>query len=145
MLKTLHLCLDGGSLISKHFFRVFTDFWSFETLSLILFTPFKTLEGAIVCLRHCTGLKHLSIWKFWNPSLTESFFTGIQTVLPNIRTLEITTNEQITDTFAESLSSVPSLKSALILTPNMKRNYYFGKSVDKLYNYDNVTFITKDI
>ena len=141
MLKRLVLGIKGNSLISNKFFDVFTDFWSLEDLSLYLY-PKKTLRGTIVCLRHCTRLKQFLI-KY--PRLTESFFTGIQTVLPNIRILKMFTNEEISDSFAESLSSVKSLESAVIVTPDKKREYYFGKSVDELYKHDNVTFITKDI
>ena len=87
-ISKLGLSSLSGPPISKpdNFLDIISSFKSIKSLGLH-FIEFgvNVLEGSVESLSQCKQLKRL---KFDNISLTEDFFGGIDTALPNLQTLE---------------------------------------------------------
>ena len=85
--KLTELCLTTteSSIISDNIFYSLSEFPSLE--KLVFNSQCKTrLNGGVECLQNMTQLKHLSITC---PQLTQGFFANIQSVLPNLQSLDI--------------------------------------------------------
>ena len=73
-------------IIPKLYLFLLSELRSLEKLVIDFGILCYKLEGSVECLKHLTRLKYLSIT---NLKLTEDFFTNINTIVPNIRYLEI--------------------------------------------------------
>ena len=89
------------------------------------------LEGSVECLKHLTRLKYLSIT---NLDLTEDFFTNINSILPNIRYLEMKVLSGIEyfdkSTLKLFLKSLQSMKYIERVVYNYKVFYYIKNRLE---------------
>ena len=107
-LKIFCLDLENISLISEHFLKVLSHLKVVEKLELMLRDSME-LKPGVKYLKDCTKLQTFTII---NAELTEDFFDGIQTFVPNIRTIKIIGNYrlQFSDQFFKTLSSMKYLQ-----------------------------------
>ena len=85
--------------ISNKFFNILSNLKSLERLRLD-FRISKLLTESVECLKECHKLKHLMICC---DELNENFFDDIHTYVPNLRTIIISANQQMSDNFYKSL------------------------------------------
>ena len=112
------------SKISRIFFS-FADFLSLERLVLDFGNIKNKLEGSVDCFEHMTGLKHLSITY---SQLTEDFFANIQTILPNIRFLDINTNQNNSELFEQFIESLQTMKYIERVVVNDSKKFFYFKN-----------------
>ena len=84
-LRELRLKTTDSSVISDNIFFCLSEFRSLERLVFNSTRMGPNVNGSVECLKHMTRLKHLSITYL---RLTEDF-ANIQTLLPNIQSLDI--------------------------------------------------------
>ena len=84
-LKELRLRTTNSLIISDNIFFSLSEFRSLERL-IFNSTLMGHWNGSVECLKYMTRLKHLSIDY---SQLTEDFFANIQTLLPNVQSLDI--------------------------------------------------------
>ena len=113
------------AFISNRIFFSFSNFRSLERLIIDFEDITDKLEGSVECLKHMTRLKHLSITY---PQLTPDFFVNIHTFLPNIRFLEINTNDingELFKPFVESLQTMIYIERVVI---NESKKFFYHKN-----------------
>ena len=104
-LRELRLRTTNSLIISDNIFFSLSEFRSLERL-IFNSTLMGHLYGSVECLKHMTRLKHLSIDY---SQLTEDFFANIQTLLPNVQSLDINIPNigyNSIKSFVESLQSI---------------------------------------
>ena len=122
--KLLKLDLDIYSPIpiSDRLFYRFSEFKAIEKLKINVLQHI-VLSGSVECFKHCKQLKVLDIE---NPKLREDFFANIDSFVPKLQSLKITTNESFSDSFINSFHSMKSIQK-VILHGEVYIDWYFGK------------------
>ena len=126
---------------TDHFLESFSSFKSLISLNLS-FNALNVyeLKGSVKSLSGCTQLKHLLVY---NTSLSEDFFSGIDTALPNLQTLYLGIGNDISDSFISPFLTLKFIQKVIIkITFRGKYHYYFGKLYNKmkLNTNDNKTY-----
>ena len=133
-LLKLDLFIDNSVQISDQFFDVFTHFKSIKKLTIGL--SHKTvLSGNVESFKHCEQLIELDIR---HNELTEDFFANIDSFVPKLRLLTITTEKQFSDSFINLIQSLKCIqkfeynfRNKLFKKTNTKY-WYFGKSASEV-------------
>jgi len=128
-LKKFNLAISEKCLISEDFLKVFTHFKSLEELILSFVSK---INGSVKCFKECSKLKRFCISC---PELSEDFFDGIQTSLPNIRFIDFIVGKQVNNKYNQlfiSLSSLKNLKEVLFIYRTLDTNEY----IQTIYYYN---------
>ena len=133
-LLKLNLRISRRVPITDRFFDALSEFKALKSLEIAL--PHNTvLNGSVQCFRHCKQLKHLEITY---SELTEDFFVGIASFVPNLQTLEISTEKQFSDRFINSFHSMKSIAKVILIIDNEenetihKKYWYFRKYLSEV-------------
>ena len=130
------------SSISDHFFSALSNLKSVERLKLDFgFIKSKLTTGSVKYLKECHQLNHLSI-KYYE--LNENFFHGIQTFVPNLRTIIISAKKQMSDNFYKSLSSMKYLQKVFV-DCDMKfdfKIFYYNKSLKTIEDKNRIQYLS---
>ena len=114
---------------SNRLLFAFSEFRSLERLVLKLSdidtdnTP--TFDGSIECMKNCIRLKHLTISYH---ELTQNFFADIQTILPNLRYLNIESEEIEGKSLKPFIESLQTMKYIESLVVNESKKFYYQKN-----------------
>ena len=114
--KLTELCLtiDQSGVIAGDIFFSLSEFRSLERLVFNSTLMEQYLNGSIECLKQMTRLKHLSINY---PQLNQDFFANIQTILPNIQSLNIfipDIGDDSIELFLESLQTMKYIERVVV-------------------------------
>ena len=102
-----------------------SEFRSLERLVIELSDTNNTYQGSVEYLENCIRLKHLTIIY---PKLIQTFFEDIQTILPNLRYLNIESREierQSLKPFIESLQTMKCIERVVV---NYSTKFYYQKN-----------------
>ena len=127
-LLKLELFIYYSVPISEHFFDIFTEFKAIKVLKIMLFTLIP-VKGSIESLKYCKQLKHLDIHY---SELKEDFFSNIQSFVPNLQFLKITTTTEFSDSFFYSLHSMKTIQKVIQNEFNKCKYWYFGKQLSEV-------------
>jgi hypothetical protein len=106
-LKDLDLRIYNENLVTDQIFYAFEKFSSLVKLVLLINDNEKKFEGSVECFRFCSNLKLLDIsYK----KLNENFFKDIHLFLPELRSIRIHCESELTDETIFSLSKLKNLK-----------------------------------
>ena len=139
-LLNFDLCIDNPVSISNKFLNIFTEFKAIQILTIILPKYISyintSVNGSIESLKHCKQLKHL---KIYSSKISDDFFTNIDLFLPKLQSLKISTQEELSDSFIDSLKSLKSIQKVVL---NEYKYWYFGKQLSEVMsNCDRMHFI----
>ena len=124
-LRELVLSFTYSSDTSNRLFFAFSDFRSLERLVIDLEYNPQTLEGSVECLKDCNRLRYLSIN---NDNLTQEFFADIQTSVPNLRYLYITSEQFVGQSLKPFIESLQTMKSIERVVVNDSKLFYYRKN-----------------
>ena len=110
---------------SKRLFFAFSQFRSLERLVLNLKCNRQKLKGSVECLKKCIQLKHLSINYCYS---TQNFFANIQTILPNLRYLNIESYRFVGKPLKPFVESLQTMKSIERVVVNNSMKFYYQKN-----------------
>ena len=110
---------------SKRLFFAFSQFRSLERLVLNLKCNRQKLKGSVECLKKCIQLKHLSIDYCYS---TQNFFANIQTILPNLRYLNIQSYRFVGKPLKPFVESLQTMKSIERVVVNNSMKFYYQKN-----------------
>ena len=131
LLKLDILIVDVLVPISERFFNVFTHFKSIKKLKICL-PHIRVLSGSVECFKHCKQLEELDI-KY--QELREEFFVNIDSFVPKLQLLSITTEKQFSNSFINLFQSMKYIQKVQINNQSNrlhKNDYYFGKSLSEV-------------
>ena len=136
-LLKLHLSINNSFSISDRFFDIFTNFKTIKKLKITLKIN-KALKGSVECFKHCKQLKYLDI----NYSeLKEHFFTNIESFVPKLQSLKISTDKQYSDSFIDSFQSMKSIRRVELVIDGSNNDRYmtwcFGKCLNEIMSSHN--------
>ena len=136
-LLKLHLSINSSFSISDRFFDIFTNFKTIKKLKITLKIN-KALEGSVECFKHCKQLKYLDI-NF--SELKEHFFTNIESFVPKLQSLKISTDKQYSDSFIDSFQSMKSIRRVELVIDGSNNDRYmtwcFGKCLNEIVSSHN--------
>ena len=139
-LKNFRLEINDNSLISDNFFAVLSHLKSIEILEIVLGLT-KKLRASVKSLKDCPKLKRLLIT--YN-ELTEDFFAGIHSYVPNIKTIEIKTKQRMSDQFFTSLSSMRYLQKIIVEFYNDFKEIYYNKNLKANENNNRINYLNSN-
>ena len=84
------------------------------------------MRASVKSLKDCPKLKRLLIT--YN-ELTEDFFAGIHSYLPNIKVIEIYTKQRMSDQFFKSLSSMKYLQRVFVDTYSDFKEFHYNEKL----------------
>ena len=91
------------------------------------------MNGSVECFRHCEQLIDLTIGYL---KVTENFFKGVQTFLPQLKSLRIFTYKQFSDSFIYSFHSMKRIEKVILsykyIFKNPTKSWCFGKCLSEI-------------
>jgi hypothetical protein len=106
-LKDLDLRIYNENLVTDQIFYAFEKFSSLVKLVLLIDDNEKKFEGSVECFRFCSNLK---LFDIAYKKLNENFFKDIHLFLPELRSIRIHCESELTDEIIFSLSKLKNLK-----------------------------------
>jgi hypothetical protein len=104
-IKDLHIGVYNKNIIGAKFFSVIAKYLAVEKLNLDLYNIDENIEGSVECFKEL-NLKQLQI----SYRLTDSFFEDIDLYLPNLKTVIIVSETDLTNKTLYSLSKLKNLR-----------------------------------
>ena len=111
-LLNLDLVINKLVPISDKFLKIFSEFKAIKKLKITLWHK-TVLSGSVECFKHCKQLNDIDISY---PELTEDFFTNIKIFVPELKSLDIKTDKQYSDSFIHSFNSMKNIQKVELLT-----------------------------
>ena len=131
-LLKLNISFSGNIIINNQFFDTISEFKAIKKLKIDL--PFNTkLKGSVECFKLCKQLIDLNIRY---AKLTENFFTNVDTFLPQLKSLRISTEKQFSDLFTNNFQSMKNIEKVILSSYNIytipTKSWCFGKYLSEV-------------
>ena len=122
------ICLNTDSL-NDTFFTAFSEFKAIKKLKIYLLSN-REVKGSVECFKPCKQLFELDIN---HSQLSEQFFTNVDTFLPNLQTLQISSVKQFSDSFIHSFQSSKFIEKVVLDNVlSQRKSWYFGKCLSEV-------------
>ena len=131
-LLKFNISFSGNIIINNQFFDTISEFKAIKKLKIDL--PFNTkLKGSVECFKLCKQLIDLDIRY---AKLTENFFTNVDTFLPQLKSLRISTEKQFSDLFTNNFQSMKNIEKVILSSYNIysipTKSWCFGKYLSEV-------------
>jgi hypothetical protein len=130
-LKDLDLRIYNENLVTNQIFFAFEKFSSLVKLVLMINENEKKLEGSVECFRFCSNLK---LFDISYGGLNDNFFKDIHLFLPELRSIGIDCESELTDETIFSLSKLKNLKEFDLSNSHSSNKLITDESVCELIN-----------
>ena len=122
----------GKFIINDQFFDTISEFKTIKKLKIDLPLD-KEVKASVECFKHCKQLIDLTIRY---PNVTENFFKGVETFLPQLKSLLIFTDKRFSDSFINNFLSMKIIEKVILYKNNTYINpiksWFFGKYLSEV-------------